>query len=116
MELIAQLPTELTALVDPAARGAAPLLRSAPKDRDGPVAAVPFGLFLELLAAQVPAGQELPAAGKGLPLPSAASAATAVPGAPAPTLPGPAQSLLLEVAGGLRLESAALPATPLTAT
>jgi hypothetical protein len=111
MELVAPLPTELTALVDPAARGAAPLLRSVTKEGDGPVAAVPFGLFLELLAARAPAGQELPVAGKGLPVPLPASPPTA---APVATLPGPAQSLLKEVAASLRLDTAPSLASPPT--
>jgi flagellar hook-length control protein FliK len=110
MELVAPLPAELTAIVDPAARGgAAPLLRSVSKDGDAPVAAMPFGVFLELLAARAPAGEGLPAAGKSLPpLPLAV---TATPDA---TVATPPRLWLLEAAvpAGLWLEGAAAFVSP----
>jgi len=113
MELVAALPPELMGMVDPAARGAAPLLRSVADDSDAPDAAVPFGFFLELLAAQLPAGEGLPAAGKGLPAPPLAFSAPATAVA---TQPGPAALPLMEaaVAAGLGLEGAASFASPST--
>jgi flagellar hook-length control protein FliK len=106
MELVAALPPELMGMLDPAVRGAAPLLRSVADDSDVPDAAVPFGFFLELLAAPLPAGQGLPAAGKGLPAPPLAFSAPATAVA---TQPGPTALPFMEaaVAAGLRLEGAA---------
>ena len=68
MELVAALPAELVCVADPAARGAAPLLRPTPAPADSAAPGAPFALFLELLATAVPTGQGLPAGGNDLPL------------------------------------------------
>jgi flagellar hook-length control protein FliK len=116
MELVAPLPTELVGVLDLAARGAAPLLRSVADDSDTPAAAAPFGLFLELLAAVLPAGESLPLAGNGLPVPLLGPSANPT-GAPTtmPPTPAPLPLTGAAFAAGLRLEGAASFASPSTA-
>ena len=66
MELVAALPAELVCVADPAARGAAPLLRPTPAPADSAAPGAPFALFLELLATAAPTRQGLPAGGNDL--------------------------------------------------
>jgi hypothetical protein len=68
MELVAALPAESLAGVDPAARGAAPLLRPRAVEDATAGTASPFALCLASLTGPPADGQLLPPAGKDLPL------------------------------------------------
>jgi flagellar hook-length control protein FliK len=68
MELVATPSADLLALVDPAARGPAPLLGPAAGEPAAAAAEAPFAAFLALFGGPVPAGQLLPVTGKDLPL------------------------------------------------
>jgi flagellar hook-length control protein FliK len=68
MELLATLPTDLAVFVDPLARAAAPQQRELAATDAAAGAADGFAAVLELLAVSPGGGQNLPAAGKPLPL------------------------------------------------
>jgi len=67
MELVTSLPAELFAIADPAARGAAPLLRPAEADADSSASTASFEACLALLGMPLPTGQAWPVTGKELP-------------------------------------------------
>jgi flagellar hook-length control protein FliK len=83
MELSSSLPLDSLALVDPAARGAAPPLVSRPGDVSGSGTALPFELCLELLEPAVPSGEPLPLPGNPLPVPPDEDAASGLDAAEA---------------------------------
>jgi flagellar hook-length control protein FliK len=86
MELLTSLPADLTAIVDPSARGAAQLLKVADPDGAAPEAATPFALCLALLTTPVPGGEAWPAAGKDLPVVSLEPVTETLPATPSDAL------------------------------